>query len=333
MRSNLPPSQARYRFCDVDLVLAASRSGVLRRFERLYAALRQERPEGVVREVRCLIGTDASGRGQVVVDGEERPIPGPDPDSAYAFALVMDAVAGASRTHLFVHAASVFVASRTALLVGGSGAGKSTLARALAAKGAVCLADDVTPVEVSTGIPTPLALASVAGADGQASPPALVSDAFLLAPPARPERLCLAIDRFPREWEAAPPWGNAPAAVHPRDGYWEIELGKAGGGALAALTRACREAGVLVLRDLGHPAPVFAPATVLRALEPSVGLPLLAAHVMGRGGRDAAELIWELGGALGRASLWELVPGPPDEAVQTVLAAVAAASPDGSQPT
>ncbi len=315
--SPTPLASACYRFCDVGLVVSASRAETLERFDSLHVASRQTRPAGGQREVRCFIRTDSSGRGQVVVGGLERSIEVADPDGAYAFALVMDAVAAASRSHLFLHAAAVSVGDRTALLVGPSGAGKTTLARALVDRGAVCLADDVTPIDSSTGALSPL---PPVGARGRTAPLDAPHHAFLLGPVSKADRVHLAVDRFPDEWGTTPPWGSAPATVRPREGYWEIEVEAVEPSALGVLTRACREAGVLVLRDLGQPASQFAAATSVHPLEPAEGLPLLALHVFGRGSRDAVQLVWDLGGALGQASLWRLLPGPPDEAAQVVSA-------------
>jgi HPr kinase/phosphorylase len=245
-----------------------------------------------------------------------------DPGSAYAFTLVLDAVAGASCTHLFLHAAAVSIGDHTAVLVGPSGAGKSTLARAMAARGAVCLADDVTPLDVSTGALAFPGHSAPPRAGEQLLSPASVDHAFVLGPTPEPDRFHLAIDRFPREWRTVPPRHDVPAVVRRGKGYWEIEVKAVGTGGLATFARACREAGVLILRNLGQASSQFATATAIRPLEPVEGLPLLAAHVFGRGSRDTVQLIWDLGGAFSRASVWELLPGPPDEAAQAVSAVI-----------
>jgi radical SAM protein with 4Fe4S-binding SPASM domain len=142
---------ARYRFCDVEVRVRASREAAIEALDRAYRAFRSGGEEGAVR-VECMLETDESGRGRAIVDGIATPLTVDDPESEYAGWVVFEAAAAASETHVFLHASSVVVEGRGVLFIGPAGRGKSTLARAMVAQGAEAHSDDVTPMERATGL-------------------------------------------------------------------------------------------------------------------------------------------------------------------------------------
>ena len=93
------------------------------------------------------------------------------------------------------------------------------------------------------------------------------------------------------------------------------------------VSRACQEAGVVILRDFSHAAPCFADAPAVAPLAAAAALPRLAAHLFGRTGSQASQLVWALGTALGQAALWELTLGTPSDSAQAVLDVLARSRP------
>lgn len=315
------PLEALYRFCDVLLSLRAAREGVIPDFDRLYAAFRV-RQRSADAHVTCLIDTDDSGRGHVEVGGTRRDVPMPDPASAYASWIVWEAVAAASRTHFFLHAAAVYLDDHAVLIAGPTGSGKSTLADAMADAGADRLNDDITSVERSSGIAEHFPKGEP---DIWIDPRRRrrVSAVAFLGRVEAERALHLAVDRFPDEWHCSPPWELAQGVVvrkHPD--HWQIQARSATPGAVERLREACRAGGVTILRDLGAGAPLFASAPQLEPISAALAMPLLAANLFGRGEAPATELAWELAATFRRVTFWQLVPGPPRATAEALVTAL-----------
>ena len=140
---------AHYRFCDVTVSVTA-REEVIADFDATYGAFRRE-AQGAA-HVECVVRTDPRGLGEVVIGGVATKVTVDDPQSEYAGWLIFDAAAGASKTHVFLHASAVLMGGAAVLFVGPTGRGKSTLAQAMIARGAQPHNDDVTPVELASGL-------------------------------------------------------------------------------------------------------------------------------------------------------------------------------------
>jgi len=317
--------EAFYGFCGASLLLRASRQSVIADFDTLYGAFRRP-PPAAGPAVICDIDTDQRGRGHVTTSAERHSIPMPDPASAYASWIVLEAVAAASRTHFFIHASAVCVDDRAILLAGPTGRGKSTLATALAAGGAKPLNDDITAVEQRSGVAEHFPKGvTEGGIHSDARRP--VSAVFFLRP-VRPSRgLHLALDRLPEEWRAAPPWQEwREVTIREPGSHVEIETPSPPAGASERLRQACSAAGVTILRDLAIPEPAFGPAPHLAAMSRAAATPWLAADLVGRRDRSATDLAWELAGTFREATFWHLIPGPPAATAARVVEAVRAAN-------
>ena len=324
--SSPPPDHpVAYRFFDVALSLSATRPAVLGQFDAAHGAFRERgRPQDGPR-VECRVDTDDLGQGSLVINGERRPLVMSDPDSAYAFSLIMDAVAAASQTHLFLHASAVRLGSRAVLFTGPSGCGKTTLAQAMVSRGAVLLADDVAPTDLTSGALAPFIRGSL---QGQAAPsPSSGADCvFLLRPSFEPAQLHFAIDRLPPEWQETPPWRpRGRVSVCSCQGYYEVRAESGQPGDVETFRQACERAQVVILRELGTPRAQFAPTPSVTEIAPAAALPWLVADLFGRRGRDIAQLIAALSRALRGAGLWRLAPGPPDQTADAVAQVLQAA--------
>jgi energy-coupling factor transporter ATP-binding protein EcfA2 len=238
-----------------------------------------------------------------------------DPGSAYAKWLVFEAVAAASKTHLFLHASSAIVGEGAVLVVGETGRGKSTLARALVAAGAEPHNDDVTPLSLASDHAErfPKDEPDAAGWQARSFP---VRALLFLGPQEAQPTLRLAVDRLPEGLTAI-----EGVTVEDRGGHHEV-VGRRRPGALDALRELCESAGVTVLQDLSAPEPVFAAVPVVRRCAPHEAVGRLVANVFGRAGRSMDELAWEVLGAVRDAELWELTPGEPAATAEAVLAAL-----------
>ncbi|MGQ9732255.1 MAG: hypothetical protein ACUVX8_13415 [Candidatus Zipacnadales bacterium] len=309
-----------YRFCDVLLALRATRAEVLNAFERRYGTLRESLTGQQFRTIECLIDTDRSGRGRLVIEGQERWVRLPDSQSEYAFALILDAVTAASCNFLYLHSATVIAEGQTALFVGPSGAGKSTLAQALVTKGAICLADDLTSLEVATGTVVPFPQTPQRDCTQEVVAALTARHVFLLGSPTVPIRLHLAVDHIPPLWRYSPPWAlGASVVIHETRDYAEILAPKASVDLQVSISRSCEKSGVTILRDLSHVSPHFGETPRISALRPTEALPRLASNLFGRAKRQTTDLIWKLGTALSQAALWELTVGPPAVSAHAVM--------------
>jgi hypothetical protein len=310
---------ASYRFCDVALSLRAACASAIADFDRAYGAFRQATPPTSQARVACCIETDESGRGHVAVDGRRREVAMPDPGSAYAAAIVWDAVAATSQTHFFLHASAVCLDGHAILLAGSTGQGKSTLAAAMAESGAEPLNDDITPVERATGF----AEHFPKGEPDAAVQPELrrpVRAVTFLGPADLGRQLHIAIDKLPDAWHERPPWEPSwRVSVRRHADHWELRTASAPPGTAELLRGACSSAGVTVLRDLRPPEPSFGQTPRLQSMPPALAMPRLVAELFGRGDQPATRLAWDLATTLARATFWELSLGPPDTTAQVIV--------------
>ena len=318
--SSPPPDHPMaYRFFDVALSLSATRPPVLGQFDAAHRAFRERgRPQDGPR-VECLVDTDDLGQGSLIINGEHWPLVMSDPDSAYAFSLIMDAVAAASQTHLFLHASAIRLGTRTALFTGPSGCGKTTLAQALVSRGAVLLADDMAPIDLASGALAPFVRGSLPGETAPPPAPSAADCVFLLRPSFEPVRLHFAIDRLPPEWQETPPWHpRGRVSVRSCQGYYEVRAESGRPRDVETFRQACERAQVVMLRELGTPRAQFGPTPSLTEIAPAAALPWLVADLFGRRGRDITQLIAALSVALRAAGLWRLAPGSPDQTADAV---------------
>jgi hypothetical protein len=260
----------------------------------------------------------------VVVNGAVRPIPMPDPGAQYAAWLVLDAVAQAATRHLFLHASAVTIERGAVLCAAASGHGKSTLAAALVEQGAGRLNDDVTPIELRSGVAEWFPKGEPATA-----PPAVerapVSDVVFLGPRTHTGAVRLALDRLPVDAPDLLAWAEqAGVSVRCRDAYCEVSAGETGHTGLEALLAHCEAAGVTLLRDLAAPPPAFGDRPRIARLTRTQAAPWLVAHAFGRTRGVSTRMLWEAVTSLGATRFWEVQPGPPETTAAALLAAIEA---------